>query len=426
MKTLNFAVGETNKHSRKLLNQLSFLILSFFTLFLISCSCMPPVASNQTFEACDNIGNNVIIGMVEASDPENNALTYKIISDDNNLFKIDSRSGILSLVSNQSLDYSSSTQHTITVQVSNLSLTKDVIITIDVFTVPTLTGTFTFTYNQIVDSLAMNNGGSVESFRLISGTIPAGLKLTNKSGQLVIEGTPTRVTLDGAGISAVSLGIEASNKCGLSRASSVNVTVNPIFIGGDQSLGVVHVVTNPAADHTHKRANDINITHTHAGSAANSPLIYSATNIPFASGGTGGYNDPILIGISNGVTNFSFVIDFEGVNLLDILGINETAFQALDTKNQGFSIRFLNLPFKAMVPFWEYTKKANNNAIFLEFSTNDQSSINHLFLGSASSGDTYTTGNRAVLAAGQHKLVVRDASSSTISPGRFRFTFNFE
>ena len=160
-----------------------------------------------------------------------------------------------------------------------------------------------------------NSGGAVSSYELASAsTLPTGLALDIKDGQLFIEGTPTKVTLNTAKaqIAAVPLQISVTGSGGTTMAM-VNVTVNPKFVTGDQSMGITHVVASATTDHTH-RENGASVTHQHAGPAANSPLIHHvANNISFASGGTGAAADPVLIGVASGATSLSFVDDYNNV-----------------------------------------------------------------------------------------------------------------
>ena len=252
----------------------------------------------QAFEACDNISGSQVIGTVKASVPDGQPLTYRLTDNAGGLFEIGEDNGELSLASGRSLDYMRATQHTITVLVSNtvaIGDTSTADFQINVITAPLLgsNSTYVLTYQSNASMMLGNSGGKVNSFTL-SNALPAGLEFINNNGQLSLQGTPSAVTLDESNdIISVPVEIKAQNSCGSNTARAM-ITVNPIFVSGDQSPGIVH------ADHPSVGDND-------------NSLIYSATNIPFASGGTGAYNDPVIIAISNdatnhGATNISIVL----------------------------------------------------------------------------------------------------------------------
>lgn len=77
-----------------------------------------PTAEDQNFEAEEDIADNVIIGELVASDPEGAALNYALVTDESELFEI-SASGVLTLAEGKSLDFETTTEHTITVSVSD-------------------------------------------------------------------------------------------------------------------------------------------------------------------------------------------------------------------------------------------------------------------------------------------------------------------
>ena len=181
-------------------------------------------------------------------------------------------------------------------------------VTIDVITTPLFVGLYTFTYRSNASFAISNRGQQLDSFFTHSGNLPSGLELVMSSGQLLIQGTPTTVTVGGP----VSNVITASNKCGANN-TDVMVAVNPsIFVSGDQSPGVTHA--------------------SHAN-------IFKPNAIPFANGGTGAYNDPIVVALADGANNISFVLDFNNVQ------VPVDNFDALTSLSQkSFHISLLNIP----------------------------------------------------------------------------------
>ncbi|WP_421805558.1 BspA family leucine-rich repeat surface protein [Flagellimonas sp.] len=77
-----------------------------------------PTAEPQSFEAAEDIADTEIIGTVEASDPENDTLTFSIVEDLDGLFEI-TEAGELSLATGKTLDFETKTAHELTVGVSD-------------------------------------------------------------------------------------------------------------------------------------------------------------------------------------------------------------------------------------------------------------------------------------------------------------------
>ena len=203
-----------------------------------------------------------------------------------------------------------------------------------------------FTINSNGSFVFDNKGGVVESCGLVaneSNALPVGLNVRVSNGECVIAGTSTSLTIrenrsstsirvDTATtntqtvsytnllIVSVPVLVIASNGDGISQVP-VNVSVEPISVSGDLSLGVYQI------------SNNIGL-----GFMNNSNLIYKEDNIPFASGGTGAYNDPLLIYVDEGAEGLSFVVDFND------LSIPVSNFDSLTNgSHKEFYISFLNV-----------------------------------------------------------------------------------
>ncbi len=72
----------------------------------------------QSFDVAETIDDSFVIGTIMATDPENDPLTFAIVINDNNLFKI-SENGELSLASGNNLDAETNEVHTITVSATD-------------------------------------------------------------------------------------------------------------------------------------------------------------------------------------------------------------------------------------------------------------------------------------------------------------------
>ncbi|WP_418501496.1 BspA family leucine-rich repeat surface protein [Flagellimonas sp.] len=90
-----------------------------------------PVMAPQEFTVAEDIADTATIGTVVATDVDNDALTFTMVTNDNDLFKIGT-TGVLTLETGKALDFESATQHSITVRVSDGDKTATAQITIKV------------------------------------------------------------------------------------------------------------------------------------------------------------------------------------------------------------------------------------------------------------------------------------------------------
>jgi len=214
-----------------------------------------PVISAQTFMAIENIADNMPIGTVEASDPDNDALTFTISTNANNLFEI-SETGELSLDDLQTLDFETAQSHDITVAVSDGADTAQATITINVTdvddtsfitkwvtefsneTITIITRANEYTYNYTVDwgdgTIQSGRTGDVSHIYdaagshtiIISGDFPAINMFPNDDARTQIRsveqwGTIQWQTMEEAFIAAERLDINATDLPDLSKAESM-------------------------------------------------------------------------------------------------------------------------------------------------------------------------------------------------------------
>ncbi|CAM1354377.1 BspA family leucine-rich repeat surface protein [Tenacibaculum insulae] len=117
----------------------SITLLTALALTITSCSKddnLPeneaPVAIESTFSVSEDITGDVIIGTVQATDNEEDMLSYSISVNPNNLFKIDTTNGQISLADGEMLDYETTTSYILRVQVSDANTSTSVRIVINV------------------------------------------------------------------------------------------------------------------------------------------------------------------------------------------------------------------------------------------------------------------------------------------------------
>ena len=100
----------------------------------------PPTISDQSFSVAEGIGDEEVIGLVQASDPDGDTLSFTITEivdandnrDFSGLFEIDAETGALSLSDGESLDFEEATGFSVTVSVSDMELTVTASIAITV------------------------------------------------------------------------------------------------------------------------------------------------------------------------------------------------------------------------------------------------------------------------------------------------------
>ncbi len=90
-----------------------------------------PVIEAQEFTVSEAITDSDEIGQVEATDPEDDDLTFELIANDNDLFLL-TTAGMLTLAEGKTLDFGTDTEHSITVRVSDGNTTANAEITIKV------------------------------------------------------------------------------------------------------------------------------------------------------------------------------------------------------------------------------------------------------------------------------------------------------
>ncbi|MEO9871957.1 BspA family leucine-rich repeat surface protein [Ekhidna sp.] len=94
----------------------------------------PVIPASQSFSASEIILVNEV-GTVQASDPDDDVLSYSITQDVSNLFEISADQGIITLQEGKRLDFEMASSHTITVQVSDGKASASSEITIEVIEV---------------------------------------------------------------------------------------------------------------------------------------------------------------------------------------------------------------------------------------------------------------------------------------------------
>ena len=161
-------------------------LLGLFGL-LTNCQCetttqpnQAPILTNHAFSVSEFIVDTKEIGQVVGTDPDEDTLNYSITVNDNDLFEIVASNGSLSLADGKSLNHDTATQHVITVNASDGTLSNAASVTINVLDTnfAPQSSNHLFTVSEIIDDaevigtvLATDLEGRDLSYRLVNNDL---------------------------------------------------------------------------------------------------------------------------------------------------------------------------------------------------------------------------------------------------------------
>jgi|GEM_PF-4086494 len=200
-----------------------------------------PIIKAQSFNASEAATDAAVFGTITATDAEEDALSFSIKTNSNNLFKI-SNTGVISLAAGKSLDYETATSHTLTIAVSDGKLSANAAITINVVDVdenvaPVIAAqSFSVAENTTASNnnqLAVNKSSATDTNTAI-GTVIAtdadGDALTFSSTDTTFEITTdgalslkTGKTLDYETTQSYTVAVEVSDG---TLSATVDITIN--------------------------------------------------------------------------------------------------------------------------------------------------------------------------------------------------------
>jgi len=112
----------------------------------------PPVIDpiSAPFEVEENSPNGTVVGIISASDPDNDTLTYSVVDGSGeNVFAIDATTGQITVVDETQLDYETTPSFTLVVQVADdYNATDAVTVTINLLNQASITGTIFIDVNE--------------------------------------------------------------------------------------------------------------------------------------------------------------------------------------------------------------------------------------------------------------------------------------
>ncbi len=222
---------------------------------------MAPVIIDQSFSVAEDIADDVTIGTVQASDPDEDALRFSITEtvetngnrDFTGLFEIDETTGALSLAEGESLDFEDASGFSVTVSVSDTKLTAKASITInltDVNRAPVITDQFFSVAEDIADDVTI---GTVQA------SDPDGDALSFSITEIV----ETNGNRDFAGLFEIdettgALSLAEGEFLDFEDASGFSLTISVSDTESTTTASIVITVTNPMAFLTSWRTTQTN------------------------------------------------------------------------------------------------------------------------------------------------------------------------
>ena len=202
----------------------------------------PPTISDQTFSLAENASNETPVGIVAASDPEGDTLSYSIAEgNDNNVFAIDSSSGQITVVG--TLDRETTPSYSLSVQVTEVSdggtlgLKNTGTITINVTDInepPTISDqTFSIAENASNETpvgtvAASDPEGDTLSYSIESGNTEGVFAIDSSSGQITVVGTLDRETTPSYPLRVAVTEVTDGGTTGLSSAATITINITDI------------------------------------------------------------------------------------------------------------------------------------------------------------------------------------------------------
>ena len=226
-----------------------------------------PTITTTTFTIAEDATHSATVGIITGVDADKDTLTYSMTAGHAGVFALDSTTGVITVSGDHPLDYETTPSYSLTVAVSDGSLTATATVTINVTNVneaPTITGTTTFTIAEDAtrsatvgiitgvdadkDTLtySMTAGNSGDAFALDSAT---GVITVNGENTLDYETTPsyslTVAVSDGSLTATATVTINVTN---VNEAPTITGTTTFTIAEDATRSATVGIITGVDAD----------------------------------------------------------------------------------------------------------------------------------------------------------------------------------
>jgi uncharacterized delta-60 repeat protein len=165
-----------------------------------------PQVNNQSFSIEEHATNGATVGTVVANDVDGNSLTYSITAgNDDGIFSINSSTGKITIADSSQLDFETTANYNLTVQVKDAVLGDSAIVAVNIINVndaPEITSTvptsatedISYTYDIVADDPDVGDSLTISALT----ALPSWLTLTdNGDGTATLAGTPTNDEVGG-------------------------------------------------------------------------------------------------------------------------------------------------------------------------------------------------------------------------------------
>ncbi len=199
-----------------------------------------PVLGNVTFSLGEDAANGANVGTVSGTDQDSPAqtLTYAITAGNGDgVFAINTSTGLITVADNSSLDYETTSQYSLTVQVTddgspNLSDTATVTINVTDVNDPPVLGDYTFSVSEdaandavvgVVEGSDEDDPPATLVYTIIAGDDEGVFKINPFSGEITVDDNST---LDYETTNQYTLTVQAEDNGYPSQSTTATVTIN--------------------------------------------------------------------------------------------------------------------------------------------------------------------------------------------------------
>ena len=204
---------------------------------VVSVNDAPSAASMASGGSVDeNSANGTVVGVVTATDPDlGDTLTYSLVNNAGGRFAINATTGEITVANGSKLDYEANTSHTVTVRVSDGSLSSQTVLTIDVNDVNEAPGAAGFTGGSAVNENSANGtvvGTVSASDPDLGDTVTYSLS-NDAGGRFAIDPNTGVITVANGGLlnfetnTSHSITVVASDGS-LASSTALTITVNNV------------------------------------------------------------------------------------------------------------------------------------------------------------------------------------------------------
>ena len=247
----------------------------------------PTITGTTTFTIAEDATHSATVGIITGVDADKDTLTYSItVGNSGDAFALDSATGVITVNGENTLDYETTPSYSLTVAVSDGSLTATTTVTINVTNVneaPTITGTTTFTIAE--DTTHSATVGTLTGDDADKDTLTYSITAGN-AGVFALDSTTGVITVNG------------ENKLDYETTPSYSLTVAV----SDGSLTATAMVGITVTDINEAPTITGTTTFTIAEDATNSATVGTLT-------GVDADKDTLTYSITTGNTNDAFALD---------------------------------------------------------------------------------------------------------------------